>query len=201
MEKGYIRLTEKQLQLLKLLLSKSTPMQVFTVQETQNELARELGVTRQALNVHLRRLREEGLVRTGRGFIDLTEKALEVIGVKAADVFVLPSHLPSEAFGLVSVEAMASGLPVIATELGTGTSEVVSDGHTGLVVPPADPHALSTALNRLLTDPELRRRLGSAGRDRARSRFSAEAYLDRTVRAYQAVLRAPRRTPVTTSIH
>jgi len=89
MEKGYIRLTEKQLQLLKLLLSKSVPMQVFTVQETQNELARELGVTRQALNVHLRRLREEGLVRTGRGFIDLTEKALEVIGVKAADVFVL----------------------------------------------------------------------------------------------------------------
>lgn len=89
MEKGYVRLTEKQLQLLKLLLSKSTPMQVFTVQETQNELARELGITRQALNVHLRRLREEGLVRTGRGFIDLTEKALEVIGVKAADVFVL----------------------------------------------------------------------------------------------------------------
>lgn len=89
MEKGYIRLTEKQLQLLKLLLNKSVQMRVFTVQETQNELARELGVTRQALNVHLRRLREEGLVRTGRGFIDLTEKALEVIGVKAADVFVL----------------------------------------------------------------------------------------------------------------
>jgi len=89
MEKGYIRLTEKQLQLLKLLLNKSIQMRVFTVQETQNELARELGVTRQALNVHLRRLREEGLVRTGRGFIDLTEKALEVIGVKAADVFVL----------------------------------------------------------------------------------------------------------------
>ncbi|HDD63571.1 MAG: AsnC family transcriptional regulator [Thermoprotei archaeon] len=89
MERRSFRLTDKQLQLLKLLLKKSKSMQIFTVTETQNELAKELGITRQALNVHLRKLRENGLIRTGRGFIDLTEKALEALGVKSADVFVL----------------------------------------------------------------------------------------------------------------
>lgn len=83
------KLTEKQLQLLKLLLDRSRAIQVFTVEETQNKLAKELGITRQALNVHLRRLREEGYIRTGRGFIDLTEKALELLGIRTADVFVL----------------------------------------------------------------------------------------------------------------
>jgi len=85
----YLHLTEKQMQLLKLLFRKSQPVHVFTIRETQSELARELGITRQALNIHLRRLREEGLIRTGRGFIDLTEKALELLGVKTAEVFVL----------------------------------------------------------------------------------------------------------------
>jgi glycosyltransferase involved in cell wall biosynthesis len=109
---------------------------------------------------------------------------------QAADVFVLPSHLPSEAFGLVMVEAMASGLPVVCTELGTGTSMVVQHGETGLVVPPADPAALAGALNRLLTDDELRRRFGQAGLARARAEFSAETYVSRTQAAYEDVLRA-----------
>ena len=92
--KAYPHLTEKQMQLLRLLFTKSKPLQLFTVNETQNQLAKELGVTRQALNVHLRRLREESLIRTGRGFIDLTERALEMLGAKKADVFVLVSIEP-----------------------------------------------------------------------------------------------------------
>ena len=81
-------LTEKQLQLLKTLFKKSKSLKVFTVYETQNKIAQELGITRQALNIHLRKLREEGYIRTGRGFLDLTDKALRALGIKTADVFV-----------------------------------------------------------------------------------------------------------------
>jgi rhamnosyl/mannosyltransferase len=108
---------------------------------------------------------------------------------QAADLFVLPSHLPSEAFGLVMVEAMASGLPVVCTELGTGTSVVVRHGQTGLVVPPADPAALADALRHLLADDALRRRLGRAGLQRARDEFAADVYVQRTLDAYADVLR------------
>lgn len=84
-----LHLTEKQQKLLKLLLEESKPIHVFTVEETQHRIAKELGITRQALNVHLRKLREAGLIRTGRGFIDLTERALKILNIKSADVFVL----------------------------------------------------------------------------------------------------------------
>ncbi|MEM4700250.1 MAG: Lrp/AsnC family transcriptional regulator [Candidatus Nezhaarchaeales archaeon] len=56
--------------------------------KSQSLLAKELGITRQALSMHLHRLREEGLIRTGRGFIELTPKALELLGVKREDSFV-----------------------------------------------------------------------------------------------------------------
>ena len=84
-----------------------------------------------------------------------------------ADLFVLPASHPSEAFGLVQVEAMAAGLPVICTELGTGTSYVNQNGVTGLVVPPRDPQAMAEAVNVLLADPP--RRAG-AGRRRPPAR-------------------------------
>jgi len=122
----------------------------------------------------------------------LTDRLLPA-AYQAADAFVLPSHLPSEAFGLVMVEAMASGLPVVCTELGTGTSVVVRHGETGLVVPPADPDALAQALGRLVSDDRLRQRLGRAGRDRARRDFSAHTYVSRTLDAYEDVLGGPAR--------
>jgi rhamnosyl/mannosyltransferase len=67
-----------------------------------------------------------------------------------AHVFVLPANARAEAFGMVLQEAMASGLPCITTELGTGTSWVVQDGVTGLVVPPRDPQSLADAIRDLL---------------------------------------------------
>lgn len=82
----------------------------------------------------------------------------------AADVFCLPSHY--EAFGLVLLEAMAQGRPVVATTAG-GMPEVV--GGAGVVVPPRDPGALAAALSRLLGDADACRRLGEAGRARAGS--------------------------------
>jgi DNA-binding Lrp family transcriptional regulator len=89
-------LTDRQVQLLRMLYKVSTSTNVFTVKKTQGELARELNLTRQALNIHLRRLREEGLIRTGRGFIDLTERALQTLGVGTTEAFVFLKIQPSK---------------------------------------------------------------------------------------------------------
>src|SRR5439155_27318436 len=74
----------------------------------------------------------------------------------AADVFVLPAHLRIEAYGLVQVEALAAGLALVSTEIGTGTSYVNQHGQTGFVVPPESPQALARAIRVLLANPELR---------------------------------------------
>jgi rhamnosyl/mannosyltransferase len=104
-----------------------------------------------------------------------------------ADLFVLPASHPSEAFGLVQVEAMAAGLPVVCTELGTGTTYVNRNGETGLVVPPRDPSALASAINRLLADSVLRAAMGEAARLRARE-FDLEVMVDRVLELYAEVV-------------
>jgi len=105
----------------------------------------------------------------------------------ACDLFVLPASHRSEAFGLVQLEAMACGRPVISTELGTGTSYVNVHGKTGLVVKPRDPQALAEAIHRLLADEPLRNRMGERGRERARA-FSKEAMIDRVVALYEELM-------------
>jgi len=92
----------------------------------------------------------------------------------AADVCVVPSTLP-EPFGLVAVEAMAAGRAVVAADHG-GLVEIVEHEVTGLRFAPGDPEALAEALERLLSDRALRERLGAAGRERQRSRFTVERY-------------------------
>jgi glycosyltransferase involved in cell wall biosynthesis len=91
--------------------------------------------------------------------------------LKAMDIFVLPSY--SEGLSLALLEAMAAGLPVIATAVG-GTPEVVTDGVTGLLVPPRDPEALAGALERLLADPAGARALGNKAREHVRERYSLD---------------------------
>jgi glycosyltransferase involved in cell wall biosynthesis len=86
----------------------------------------------------------------------------------AVDVFVLPSR--SESFPLTVLEAMIVALPVVASDVGS-VSEAVVDGKTGLLVPPDDAPALSAALRSLADDPELRARMGRAGREVANGRF------------------------------
>ncbi|HWI52009.1 MAG TPA: glycosyltransferase family 4 protein [Symbiobacteriaceae bacterium] len=103
-----------------------------------------------------------------------------------AGIFVLSSR--SEGLGLVVVEAMAAGRPVVATRVG-GVPEVVVDGETGLLVPPEDPGALAGAIRRLLADPDLAARMGEAGRRRAQEFFSAGRMADLTVALYEELMR------------
>ena len=92
-----------------------------------------------------------------------------------------------EGYGVVAREAMAYGRPVVATRVG-GLADAVEDGVTGLLVPPRDPAALRAAIERLLGDEGLRRRLGVAARAEARSRFSWDAATAATIRAYRDAL-------------
>jgi rhamnosyl/mannosyltransferase len=106
---------------------------------------------------------------------------------RLADMFILPSNLRAEAFGKVIVEAMASGLPIVSTELGSGTSWVNVHGATGLIVPPLNPQALAQAINSLLSDPAKRADMGRAAYQRAHAEFSQAAMVERVEQVYRDV--------------
>jgi len=107
--------------------------------------------------------------------------------LQACDVFVLPSIFRSEAFGIVLLEAMACGKPLISTELGTGTSFVNQHQETGFVVPPCDASALAEAINYLATNPEIRERLGKAAKERAEKYFCLDRMVEDVIRIYRDI--------------
>ncbi len=103
----------------------------------------------------------------------------------AADVVVIPSHW--EPFGLVVVEALACGRPVVAARAGA-IPELVDDGVSGVLVPVRDPTALADAIERLWREPELRRRLGQRAREEVRARFTERRMADELGRLYEDVV-------------
>jgi glycogen synthase len=105
--------------------------------------------------------------------------------LRRATVFVAPSLY--ESFGLIFLEAMRWGTPVVGTRAG-GIPEIVEDGQSGLLVPPEDPPALAGAIVRMLRDPNLRQRLGSAGRVRVEREFSVELMARRVESFYEEVI-------------
>lgn len=136
------------------------------------------------------RLRE-GLERLG-GSLGLNGR-LHFVGFQtdvypylaAMDLFVLASV--EEGFGIVLLEAMASGKPVIATAV-SGPREIVEDGRTGLLVPPRDPDALAKALLQLLKDPERRARMGKQGQERVETLFSLDSQMRNLTTLYDRLL-------------
>jgi glycosyltransferase involved in cell wall biosynthesis len=135
-----------------------------------------------------------GDVERGGAFAKELERLAEGLNVRFAgfrsdaaaalgevDALILPSWI--EGLPLVVLEAMAQARPVVATAVG-GTPEAVLDGETGLLVPPRDVPALAGALEQLVGDGDLRRRLGEAGRSRVEAHFSASAMSQRILEIY-----------------
>ena len=105
-----------------------------------------------------------------------------------AHAFVLPANARSEAFGMVLLEAMASGLPCITTEVGTGTSWVVQEGVTGRVVSPGTPRLLAEAIDDLLGVPERRAHMAKTARQRVDEMFTLEIMTERVMALYRDLL-------------
>jgi glycosyltransferase involved in cell wall biosynthesis len=131
---------------------------------------------------------EEGVASqvTLHGFVD---RQVVRDFCQSHDVLVFPSQW-DEPFAAVPVEAMSTGMAVVATTAG-GTPEAVTDGETGLLVPPADPAALAAAIRRLGEDEPLRLRLGQAAARTARERFGFDRYIARLEALYAGLASRP----------
>lgn len=114
-----------------------------------------------------------------RGFVP--DEALPAV-YHEADIAVVPS-LIYESFSYTCAQAMASGLPVVASQIG-GIPETLADGECGMLIPPNDPDALTDALLTLIRSPEMRQRMGAAGRARAVEFFDMDAMTDRLIAWY-----------------
>jgi rhamnosyl/mannosyltransferase len=107
---------------------------------------------------------------------------------EACDIFVLPSVAKSETYGIVQIEAMACGKPVICTELNTGTSFINKDGVTGYVIPPSDSNSLAKAIGKLVDDKSLRYSFGANAKQRALYELTSEKMVERTFTVYKDLL-------------
>jgi glycosyltransferase involved in cell wall biosynthesis len=119
------------------------------------------------------------------GFVDPGDRATDLL--QGLDVFALTSWPTSEGMPTAILEAMACAKPVVTVDVGA-VRELVEDGVTGLVVGPEDPAALASAIADLLDDPQLARRMGDAGRERAEREFGLSELVDRHARAYRIAL-------------
>jgi rhamnosyl/mannosyltransferase len=117
---------------------------------------------------------------------DISDESLPIY-YHACDLFVLPSCSVAESFGLVILEAHASGKPVVSTDLPTGVTFTNLHQETGLVVPPRDSVALAKAINYLLNSKELRRRYGRNARKRVEREFTKEIMTKKFLTLYNII--------------
>ena len=114
--------------------------------------------------------------------------------IHAAKVLAFPSVTEAEAFGIVQLEAMSAGKPVVNTDLATAVPNVARDGKEGLTVPPSQPVEFAEALRRLLDQPDFAARLGAAGKERAYAEFSQPLFLSRMQDVYKKAVQRRRST-------
>jgi rhamnosyl/mannosyltransferase len=141
----------------------------------------------------------EGELRRLATELQITERVVwrgpvgpeELVGAyHAATALWFPSNARSESFGMVQVEAMASGCPVINAAIpASGVPWVSRHEESGLTIPVDDPAALAAASRRLLDEPDLRKRLGQAGRERARREFDCAIMAERSLELYRSILK------------
>jgi glycosyltransferase involved in cell wall biosynthesis len=142
------------------------------------------GPLRQRLEAEADRLHVTNRVR----FLGPLSDAEVVAHLHACDVFVLPSVTHAETFGVVQLEAMTCGKPVVSTNVRSGVPWVNRHDETGLVVEPGDADVLADALNRLLRDASLRERMGKPGQARVSRDFTLEAMASSTAALYREVV-------------
>lgn len=121
------------------------------------------------------------------------------VWLHAARVFVLPSRTVAEAFGLVQIEAMATALPIVNTDLPTAVPRIARNRQEALTVPAEDPVALAGAIRRLLDDPALAADLGAAGRRRAMAEYDKSVFIRRMVDLYNEAVRGNQDAPTSAS--
>jgi len=139
------------------------------------------GPLRGQLEAHARALRVDGIVEFLGARNDVPEQ------LRQFDLFVLPSLW--EGLPYVLLEAMATGVPVVATDV-DGVREVIADSAEGVLVPPSDSRALATAVIHLAADAARRAELGARGAQAVRQRFSLDAMIEQTVGVYSRAMRA-----------
>ena len=136
------------------------------------------------------RLRKQAVARGIESNVQFLGERPDIASLLAsADIGILCSH--EEGFANSILEGMAAGLPMIVTDVG-GNAEAVIDGTTGLVVPPHNPKALGAAIVKLALDPELRRRMGRAGRERVEKYFGIDRCVANYARLYAGLGRGER---------
>jgi rhamnosyl/mannosyltransferase len=132
-------------------------------------------------------IRDLGVADKVRLLGSISEREVEIY-MRACSVFCLPSVQKSEAFGIVQIEAMRAGRPVVSTRIqGSGVDWVNQDGVTGRTVPKGDPAALAQVINEIAGDPELAHRLGSNARERYQEHFTAHRMADQVRAAYESL--------------
>ena len=119
-------------------------------------------------------------------FAGFVEEGLKPLYYRATDIFVLPSIMNTESFGIVNLEAMACGVSIVASKIG-GIPDVVKDMENGLLVPPKDSNALADAIIYLLENENVRERMGRNGRKKIKN-YSWERIAEETEEIYKELI-------------